>query len=146
MTEENVGSLAQEAAKLFEVIANPPAQNPSQSGAGQTSTGQCGSHRCGADTPGADQSGADQSGADQSGADQSGGERSAGDPASQYHADTGSDTTHEHRCPHSWCPLCQLTEYMQNNPELISELTESASAFFASVRQVVEHISGKEES
>lgn len=49
-----------------------------------------------------------------------------------------------HRCPHSWCPVCQLTEYIQDNPEIIGQITESAAGFFASVRQVLEQLSGSD--
>lgn len=42
------------------------------------------------------------------------------------------------RCPHTWCPVCHIAEYLHDHPELIRQVTDSAAAFMASVREVLD--------
>lgn len=100
MTQEPVGSLAEEAIKLFAALT--ASQQP-ESAAQSAQAQDC----------------------------------------AQYET-TVHETTGQ-RCPHPWCPVCQLTEYVQDNPELIEHVTESAASLFASVRYLLDHISAKEE-
>lgn len=98
MTDEPVGSLAEEAAKLFGALTD--------SRHTQGSTG---------DGPG----------------------EGTGERAAEGHT--------AERCPHTWCPVCQFAEYVHDNPELMRQITDSAAAFMASVRDVLDQFSGEEE-
>ena len=44
----------------------------------------------------------------------------------------------EHRCTNLWCPLCQLVNYVRDNPEAIERVTQSAAALARSVRDLIE--------
>lgn len=59
--------------------------------------------------------------------------------------DRAAEDHRAERCPHTWCPVCQLAEYVHDNPELMRQITDSAAAFMASVRDVLDQFSGEEE-
>lgn len=44
----------------------------------------------------------------------------------------------EHVCTNSWCPLCQMANYVRDNPEAIERVTQSAAALARSVRDLIE--------
>ena len=106
MTDEPVGSLAEEAAKLFGALTD--------SRQTQGSTGEAPGEGTG-----------------------DGNGEGTGERAAQGHT--------AERCPHTWCPVCHLAEYVHDNPELMRQITDSAAAFMASVRDVLDQFSGEEE-
>lgn len=150
MNQDDVGSLAEEAAKLIDAIASSNGRAHSTTGSdcapgstsSATSSATSGEHppRDDWDYPDAKVHPDDRSEACQCACRHSRTESGEWvDAGQQPQSSAGS-----HRCPHSWCPVCQLTEYVQHNPELVTALTESATVFFASVRQVMDQMSGKE--
>lgn len=44
----------------------------------------------------------------------------------------------EHVCTNSWCPLCQMANYVRDNPEAIERVTQSAATLARSVRDLIE--------
>ncbi|MBC7595859.1 MAG: hypothetical protein H7288_18305 [Kineosporiaceae bacterium] len=44
----------------------------------------------------------------------------------------------EHRCTNAWCPLCQMVNYVRDNPEAIERVTQSAATLARSVRELIE--------
>lgn len=44
----------------------------------------------------------------------------------------------EHRCTNAWCPLCQVVNYVRDNPEAIERVTQSAATLARSVRDLIE--------
>lgn len=44
----------------------------------------------------------------------------------------------EHVCTNSWCPLCQVVDYVRDNPEAIERITQSAATLARSVRELIE--------
>ena len=44
----------------------------------------------------------------------------------------------EHRCTNGWCPLCQVANYVRDNPEAVERVAQSAVSLARSVRDLIE--------
>ena len=53
-------------------------------------------------------------------------------------AQSSNGRADEHVCTNSWCPLCQMANYVRDNPEAIERVTQSAAALARSVRDLIE--------
>lgn len=51
-----------------------------------------------------------------------------------------------HVCTNAWCPLCQLVNYVRDNPEAIERVTQSAATFARSVRDLIEQAASAKEA
>lgn len=49
------------------------------------------------------------------------------------------------RCPHGWCPLCGLVEHVQDNPEVLEQVTHAAADLTRAVRTLLDQLAPKEE-
>lgn len=52
--------------------------------------------------------------------------------------DSGDEKTSDHVCTATWCPVCQVVGFVQQNPEALAAVTQSAVAFAKSVRDLVD--------
>ena len=50
-----------------------------------------------------------------------------------------------HSCPHGWCPLCQAVEYVQDHPEVVTQVLVAGAEFLKVVRDAVEKVTGSHE-
>lgn len=63
--------------------------------------------------------------------------------------DTASpdDPGSAHVCTTTWCPVCQVVGFVRDNPETVTQLSESATAFAKSLRDLLDvALSPREES
>ena len=44
----------------------------------------------------------------------------------------------EHVCTNTWCPLCQMVNYVRDHPEAVERVTQSAADLARSVLHLVE--------
>jgi hypothetical protein len=44
----------------------------------------------------------------------------------------------DHGCTTSWCPVCQVVEFVRDNPDAVASVTRSATDLARSVRDLVE--------
>ncbi len=56
--------------------------------------------------------------------------------ASQPHAASDEDTTHV--CTTTWCPVCQVTGFVRDNPEALAKVSESAAQLTRSLRELID--------
>ena len=52
----------------------------------------------------------------------------------------------DHRCPHGWCPLCQVVEYVQDHPEIVAEVVLAGAEFLKVVRDAVDVFTANQRS
>ena len=56
--------------------------------------------------------------------------------ASQPHAASDEATTHV--CTTTWCPVCQVTGFVRDNPEALAKVSESAAQLTRSLRELID--------
>ena len=56
--------------------------------------------------------------------------------ASQPRAASDEGTTHV--CTTSWCPVCQVTGFVRDNPEALAKVSESAAQLTRSLRELID--------
>ncbi len=56
--------------------------------------------------------------------------------ASQPHADTEGSSAHV--CSTTWCPVCQVTGFVRDNPEALAKVSDSAAQLTRSLRELIE--------
>jgi hypothetical protein len=49
-----------------------------------------------------------------------------------------TDTTSEHVCGTSWCPVCQVVGFVREHPEAVASVTASATVLARSLRDLVD--------
>jgi hypothetical protein len=47
-------------------------------------------------------------------------------------------SSHDHTCATSWCPVCQVASFVRDNPDAIASVTRSATDLARSLRDLVE--------
>ncbi|MFT4188449.1 MAG: hypothetical protein QM621_07680 [Aeromicrobium sp.] len=52
-------------------------------------------------------------------------------------ADLGGST--DHGCPHGWCPLCRVADYLIDHPEIVAQVVEAGAHLFTVVREAVDN-------
>lgn len=52
----------------------------------------------------------------------------------------GGSAEGEHLCTNTWCPLCQLVNYVREHPEAVERVTQSAADLARSVLQLIEQV------
>lgn len=48
----------------------------------------------------------------------------------------GSDDSHA--CPTGWCPICQVVQFVRENPDAIAGVAASASSMLTSLRDLID--------
>lgn len=51
--------------------------------------------------------------------------------------------TSSHRCTHGWCPLCQAADYVQDHPEVVTQVLVAGAELLKVVRDAVEKTAGR---
>lgn len=51
---------------------------------------------------------------------------------------SSADEKTEHVCTNTWCPLCQMVNYVRDHPEAIEKVTQSAADLARSVLHLIE--------
>ena len=46
----------------------------------------------------------------------------------------------DHVCTNTWCPLCQLVNYVRDHPEALEKVTASAADLARTVLQLIEQV------
>jgi hypothetical protein len=46
------------------------------------------------------------------------------------------DEASPHVCTATWCPVCQLVGFVQNNPEVVAQVSQSAATLARSLRDL----------
>jgi len=59
----------------------------------------------------------------------------AGNPANTGGPDGGDGA---HACPHGWCPLCQVADYLTEHPEIVAQVLVAGAELLKVVRDAVE--------
>ncbi len=67
----------------------------------------------------------------------------AEEAAKLLHALGGGETGA--RCPHGWCPVCRLVEHVQDNPEVLEQVTHAVADVTRAVRALLDQLAPKEE-
>lgn len=49
-----------------------------------------------------------------------------------------SDQDGPHSCPTSWCPVCQVADFVRENPEVIAGVVSSAGSLLGSLRDLLD--------
>lgn len=57
-------------------------------------------------------------------------------------AATGDGAT-THACTHGWCPLCQAADYLQEHPEVVTQVLVAGAELIKVVRDAVEKTAGR---
>lgn len=57
-------------------------------------------------------------------------------------ADTAGDGTTRHACTHGWCPLCQAADYLQEHPEVVTQVLVAGAELLKVVRDAVDKATG----
>ena len=52
----------------------------------------------------------------------------------------GDGARTEHVCTNTWCPLCQLVNYVREHPEAVEKVTQTAADLARSVLELIEQI------
>jgi hypothetical protein len=64
---------------------------------------------------------------------------------SSPHADGDSGAAHV--CTATWCPVCQVVGFVKDNPEAVTQLSQSAALFTRSLRDLIDSaLTPREES
>ncbi|MEG9225582.1 hypothetical protein [Aeromicrobium sp. Sec7.5] len=53
------------------------------------------------------------------------------------------DSATSHRCTHGWCPLCQAADYVQEHPEVVTQVLVAGAELLKVVRDAVEKTAGR---
>lgn len=53
------------------------------------------------------------------------------------------DASSTHGCPHGWCPLCQAADYLQEHPEVVSQVLVAGAELVKVVRDAVDQAGGR---
>jgi hypothetical protein len=61
----------------------------------------------------------------------------AGGPTGDAHAPHAQPSP-DHACSTSWCPVCQVVDFVRDNPDAIASVTRSATDLARSLRDLVE--------
>lgn len=48
-----------------------------------------------------------------------------------------------HACTHGWCPLCQAADYLQEHPEVVTQVLVAGAELIKVVRDAVEKTAGR---
>ena len=48
-----------------------------------------------------------------------------------------------HACTHGWCPLCQAADYLQEHPEVVTQVLVAGAELIKVVRDAVEKTTGR---
>ena len=51
---------------------------------------------------------------------------------------TGDDTVESHACSNSWCPVCQVADFVRDNPEVIAGVAASAGSMLLALRDLID--------
>ena len=51
---------------------------------------------------------------------------------------TADDSTSDHVCSTSWCPVCRVVGFVRDNPDAVASVTQSATVFARSLRDLVD--------
>jgi hypothetical protein len=62
----------------------------------------------------------------------------ADDHAPHDHVPHDHAAPHDHTCSTSWCPVCQVTGFVRDNPDAIASVKRSATDLARSLRDLVE--------
>ena len=57
--------------------------------------------------------------------------------ASQPHAASGADSD-PHVCTTTWCPVCQVTGFVRDNPDALTKVSESVAQLTRSLRELID--------
>jgi hypothetical protein len=72
------------------------------------------------------------------------GAREAAQPGAGGSAATQSDdgraAAADHTCPTGWCPVCRLTEWVRENPEVVESLTDAAVGLARAARDALDTV------
>lgn len=55
-------------------------------------------------------------------------------------AGSGNSESTDHVCNNGWCPLCQVANYIRDNPEAVERVTHAAATLTRSLRDLLEQI------
>ncbi|MCK5890578.1 hypothetical protein [Aeromicrobium sp.] len=53
------------------------------------------------------------------------------------------DASSTHGCTHGWCPLCQAADYLQEHPEVVSQVLVAGAELMKVVRDAVDKAGGR---
>ena len=67
---------------------------------------------------------------------------SRGDVGTEEPAASG-DGAATHTCTHGWCPLCQAADYLQEHPEVVTQVLVAGAELIKVVRDAVEKTAGR---
>ncbi|MFT4299021.1 MAG: hypothetical protein QM597_05240 [Aeromicrobium sp.] len=77
------------------------------------------------------------------GADRSPSAPKVGEPDAD--GSSADEATGRHSCPHGWCPLCQVVDYVQEHPEAVAQVVTAGMEFLKVVRDAVEKATGPQQ-
>ncbi len=67
---------------------------------------------------------------------------SRGDVGTEEPTASGSGAA-THACTHGWCPLCQAADYLQEHPEVVTQVLVAGAELIKVVRDAVEKTAGR---
>ncbi len=57
--------------------------------------------------------------------------------------DPAAEASPSHACTHGWCPLCQAADYLQEHPEVVTQVLVAGAELLKVVRDAVEKTAGR---
>lgn len=60
--------------------------------------------------------------------------------AGSRNSDSSNSESTDHVCNNGWCPLCQMANYIRDNPEAVERVTHAAATLTRSLRDLLEQL------